>query len=75
MSALSYLLPQVISGGSIVAVVLGLPTVGPLLISSLVNQDMYLAGSILMMLSVFTVVSTLISDLLLAVIDPRIRVS
>ena len=75
MSALSYLLPQVISGGSIVAVVLGLPTVGPLLISSLVSQDMYLAGSILMMLSVFTVVSTLISDLLLAVIDPRIRVS
>ncbi len=75
VSALSYLLPQVISGGSIVAVVLGLPTVGPLLISSLVNQDMYLAGSILMMLSVFTVVSTLISDLLLAVIDPRIRVS
>jgi peptide/nickel transport system permease protein len=75
VSALSYLLPQVISGGSIVAVVLGLPTVGPLLISSLVNQDMYLAGSILMMLSIFTVVSTLISDLLLAVIDPRIRLN
>jgi len=54
-------------------VVLNLPTVGPLLVRSLLSQDMYLAGAIVMIISVLTVVGTLISDILLAVLDPRIR--
>jgi peptide/nickel transport system permease protein len=57
----------------IVASVLGLPTTGPLLWSSLVTQDMYLAASILFILSALTVVGTLLSDILLAWVDPRIR--
>ena len=73
VSSLAYLLPQLISGVGITAIVLNLPTLGPLLLSSLQAQDMYLAGSIILMLSVMTVVGTLLSDLLLAVIDPRIR--
>jgi peptide/nickel transport system permease protein len=52
-----------------------LPTTGPLLLSALLSQDMYLAGSFLMMLSVLTVLGTLISDILLAWVDPRIRLS
>ena len=66
-------LPNLISGATIISVVLGLPTTGPLLLTALMNQDMYLAGSFLMMLSVLTVAGTLVSDLLLAWIDPRIR--
>ena len=58
---------------TIVSVVLGLPTTGPLLLRALMNQDMYLAASFLMMLSVLTVIGTLISDILLAFMDPRIR--
>ena len=57
----------------IVAVVLSLPTTGPLLLNALLNQDMYLAGSFIMMLSILTVIGTLISDILLAWVDPRIR--
>ena len=53
--------------------VLSLPTTGPLLLRSLQSQDMYLAGSIILMLSVLTVIGTLISDILLALLDPRIR--
>ncbi len=67
------MLPSIISGAEIVAVVLSLPTTGPILISALQSQDMYLAGSFLMFLAVLTVVGVLISDLLLAVLDPRIR--
>ena len=67
------LLPQVISGAAIVAVVLSLPTTGPMLLRALQSQDMYLAGSFLMFLAVLTVAGTLISDLALAVLDPRIR--
>ncbi|MFT5176805.1 MAG: peptide/nickel transport system permease protein [Gammaproteobacteria bacterium] len=67
------LLPQVISGAAIVSVVLSLPTTGPMLLSALQNQDMYLAGSFLMFLSVLTVVGMLLSDLALAMLDPRIR--
>ncbi|MDP7134498.1 MAG: ABC transporter permease, partial [Planctomycetota bacterium] len=58
---------------AIVSVVLNLPTTGPLLLKSLMNQDMYLAGSFIMILSVLTVIGTLISDILLAFTDPRIR--
>jgi peptide/nickel transport system permease protein len=67
------LLPQVISGAAIVSVVLSLPTTGPMLLRALQSQDMYLAGSFLMVLATLTVVGTLVSDLALAVLDPRIR--
>ena len=67
------LLPQVISGAAIVSVVLSLPTTGPMLLSALQSQDMFLAGSFLMFLALLTVIGTLLSDLALAVLDPRIR--
>ncbi|NBB83564.1 MAG: ABC transporter permease subunit [Alphaproteobacteria bacterium] len=67
------ILPQLISGATIVAVVLGLPTAGPLLLSALQSQDMYLAGSFVLWLSVLTVFGVLLSDLALAALDPRIR--
>ena len=57
----------------IVSVVLNLPTTGPLLLSALLSQDMYLAGAIILLISILTVIGTLISDLLLAWLDPRIR--
>lgn len=75
VSTVGWVLPGLISGTTIVSIVLGLPTTGPLLFSALQNQDMYLAGSFLMMLSVLTVVGTLLSDILLAWLDPRIRIS
>ncbi len=67
------LLPQVISGAEIVAVVMSLPTTGPILLSALQSQDMYLAGSFLMFLAMLTVIGVLVSDILLALLDPRIR--
>ena len=67
------LLPQVISGAAIVSVVLSLPTTGPMLLRALQSQDMYLAGSFLMFLATLTVIGTLLSDLALAALDPRIR--
>lgn len=67
------LLPQVISGAVIVSVVLSLPTTGPMLLRALQSQDMYLAGSFLMFLSLLTVVGVFVSDILLALLDPRIR--
>lgn len=73
VSTIGYLFPFIISGSIIVSLVLGLPTVGPLLLRSLVAQDMFLAGAIVMMLGIATVIGTLISDLLLMWIDPRIR--
>jgi peptide/nickel transport system permease protein len=66
-------LPALVSSSVIVSVVLNLPTAGPLLLRSLTSQDMYLAGAIIMLLGILTVIGTLISDLLLAWIDPRIR--
>jgi len=72
-STVGYSLPNLVSGATIISVVLSLPTTGPLLLRSLMTQDMYLAGSFILMLSVLTVVGTLISDLLLAWVDPRIR--
>jgi peptide/nickel transport system permease protein len=72
-STIGYLLPYVVSGSIIVSLVLGLPTVGPLLLRSLVAQDMFLAGTIVLLLGVLTVVGTFLSDLLLLWIDPRIR--
>ena len=67
------LLPAVISGAEIVAVVMSLPTTGPILLSALQSQDMYLAGSFLMFLALLTVVGVLVSDIALALLDPRIR--
>ncbi len=67
------LLPTVISGAEIVAVVMSLPTTGPILLSALQSQDMYLAGSFLMFLALLTVVGVLVSDIALALLDPRIR--
>jgi peptide/nickel transport system permease protein len=72
-STVGYLLPYVVSGSIIVSLVLSLPTVGPLLLRALVAQDMFLAGTIVLLLGVMTVVGTLVSDLLLMWIDPRIR--
>ena len=72
-STIGYLLPFVVSGSIIVSVVLSLPTVGPLLLRSLVSQDMLLASTIILLLGVLTVIGTFISDLLLMWIDPKIR--
>ncbi len=73
ISTIGWVLPGIISGSVITAVVLGLPTTGPLLLRALQNQDMYLAGSMVMILSLLTVIGTLISDILLLWLDPRIR--
>ena len=73
ISTIGYLLPYVVSGSIIVSLVLGLPTVGPLLLRALVAQDMFLAGTIVLLLGVMTVIGTFLSDLLLMWIDPRIR--
>ncbi len=72
-STVGWALPALFSGDVITAVVLNLPTTGPLLLQALKMQDMYLAGSFILILSVFTVIGTLLSDLLLAWSDPRIR--
>ncbi|MEF2070307.1 ABC transporter permease [Consotaella aegiceratis] len=75
ISTVGWSLPVLFSGDVITAVVLNLPTTGPLLLQALKMQDMYLAGSFILILSVFTVVGTLLSDILLALFDPRIRYS
>jgi peptide/nickel transport system permease protein len=73
VSTIGWTLPELISGIAITAVVLNLPTSGPLLLSALLSQDMHLAGSFIMLLSFLTVIGTLVSDILLAWVDPRIR--
>lgn len=73
VSTLGWTLPTLVSGAAIVSIVLSLPTTGPLLFRALLSQDMYLAGSFIMMLSTLTVIGTLLSDILLAWLDPRIR--
>jgi peptide/nickel transport system permease protein len=73
VSTIGYALPQLISGIVITAVVLSLPTIGPVYLRALQSQDMYLAGAILLIISILTVVGTLLSDILLAIIDPRIK--
>jgi peptide/nickel transport system permease protein len=73
VSTVGYALPQIVGGVIITAVVLNLPTVGPLLLGALLSQDMFLAGAIVLIISILTVIGTLISDILLAVLDPRIR--
>jgi len=73
ISTIGGLFPRLVSGGAIVAIVLSLPTVGPLMLNALRSQDMYMAGSMLMMLSLLGVLGTLVSDMLLLWLDPRIR--
>lgn len=73
ISTVGWVLPTLISGATITAIVLSLPTTGPLLLRALTSQDMYLAASFILMLSVLTVIGTIISDVLLALLDPRIR--
>jgi peptide/nickel transport system permease protein len=72
-STVGWSLAQLISGAVLIAVVLSLQTTGPLLLRALTSQDMYLAGSFILLLSTLTVIGTLISDILLAWADPRIR--
>lgn len=73
ISTIGWMFPQIISGSVIVSIVLSLPTAGPLLLTSLKAQDMYLAGSFVLLLSILSVLGMLVSDILLALADPRIR--
>ncbi|WP_129665940.1 ABC transporter permease [Phytoactinopolyspora endophytica] len=73
VSTIGWLLPSIVGGEVLVSIVLNLQTTGPLLLGSVINQDVYLAASIILILSVLTVVGTLVADLLLAWLDPRIR--
>ena len=73
VSTVGYLLPALVSGSVIVSVVLSLPTLGPVLLESMIQEDVYTAGFIVLMLGMLTVVGTLLSDILLAVVDPRIK--
>ncbi len=75
ISTIGWTLPSLVSGELLVSLVLGIPTLAPIFLSSLLMQDMYLAGSIVFILSLLTVIGTLISDILLAWVDPRIRES
>jgi peptide/nickel transport system permease protein len=73
ISTIAWLLPNLVSGSIIVAIVMSLPTAGPLLLQSLMSQDMYLAGAFILLICALTVIGSLISDILLALVDPRIR--
>jgi peptide/nickel transport system permease protein len=73
VSTLGWVLPSLVSGTIIISIVLNLPTAGPMLFSALLSQDQYLAGAFLLLLCSLTVIGTLISDILLALLDPRIR--
>jgi len=73
VSSIGWALPQLISGATIVSIVMNLPTTGPLMLRALLAQDMYLAGAFVLLLSVLTVIGMLISDVLLALFDPRIK--
>lgn len=73
ISLTAYIFPFIVSGSIIVSVVLNLPTLGPVLLRSLISQDMFLAGSIILMIGTMTVIGTLLSDILLGLVDPRVR--
>ena len=75
VSTVGWVLPSVVGGEVLVSIVLNLPTTGPVLLKAVMFQDMYLAGSITLILSLLTVIGTLIADILLVWIDPRIRFS
>ena len=73
ISTVGWMLPQLVSGSTIVSIVLSRPTTGPLMLHALMTQDMFLAGAFILLLSSLTIVGTLFSDILLALADPRIR--
>ena len=73
VSTLGWVLPNLISGSVILSIVLNLPTAGPMLFDALLAQDQFLAGAFLLLLCALTVIGTLLSDILLALLDPRIR--
>ena len=73
VSTIGWMLPGIVSGGAIVEIVLSLPTIGPLILSGLMSMDMYLAGSAVMVLAFLTIIGSFVSDMLLVVVDPRIR--
>ncbi|MGV4797304.1 ABC transporter permease subunit [Rhizobium sp. F40D2] len=73
ISTIAWLLPNLISGSVVVAIVLNLPTAAPLLLQALMAQDMYLAGAFVLLICALTLIGSLISDILLALVDPRIR--
>lgn len=73
VSSLAWLFPSLISGGTITAIVLGLPTAGPMLYRSLITQDTFLTATLLMFITILTVIGTAVSDILLVIVDPRIR--
>jgi peptide/nickel transport system permease protein len=73
VSTVGWELPAIISGEAIISIVLNLQTTGPLLLNALRSEDMYLAGSLIFLVSVLTVIGTLVSDIVLAWMDPRIR--
>jgi len=73
VSTIGWALPYIVGGGVIVELVLNLPTVGPMFYKALISQDIFLSSSLLLILSSLTVIGTLISDILLVVVDPRIR--
>ena len=75
ISTIGWLLPQLVSGAVITAIVLNLPLAGPLMLQALMSQDMYLAGAFVMLLCSLTVLGMLVSDILLALLDPRVRYS
>jgi peptide/nickel transport system permease protein len=74
ISTVGYLLPALISGSVIVSVVLSLPTIGPVLLTAIQDEDIYLAGFLVLAIGTLTVVGTLVSDILLALVDPRIKI-
>ena len=73
VSSLAWLFPSLVSGGTITAWVLGLPTAGPMLLRSMITQDTFLTATLLMFITILTVIGTTVSDILLVVVDPRIR--
>jgi peptide/nickel transport system permease protein len=73
ISTIGWMLPSLVAGEVIVAIVLNLPTTGPVLYTALLKQDMFVAAGFILVLSVLTVIGTFVSDVLLAMLDPRIR--
>jgi peptide/nickel transport system permease protein len=75
VSTIGWVLPTLFAGELLVSYVMGIPTLAPLFLNALLNEDMYMAGSIVLILSALTIIGTLVSDLLLAWLDPRVRES
>jgi peptide/nickel transport system permease protein len=73
VSTIGWILPGLISGEVVVSIVLNMPTMGPVMRTAFQNQDMYLAGSMMLFVALLTIVGTLVSDILLSILDPRIR--